>query len=174
MRNTRGNFFFTGAWCLGEKNLSAGNPELGQNSDKQDDDAHAAKPLGEAAPEKKGFWVEGKISKNRRSRCGKAGDGFKVGIKRMQAKKQVRKCTNGGHDDPGQGDDQEAIGAPEQVKISIESAIPAAEKAESQGTDRGENKSIGGEIFLFYTGKSGREENNASEGKKNYAESAGD
>ena len=94
--NTWCDFILTGAWCLGEKNLPSGDTELGQDSDKQNDYSHAAQPLSKASPEKKCLRVKGKIGKDSSSCCGKSGDRLKIGIKRMQSEKQVRKSSDCG------------------------------------------------------------------------------
>ena len=101
MGNARGNFILAGAWRLGKKDLPAGDTELRQDSDKQNDDPHAAQPLRQGPPEKKRPWIQGEIGEDRCPGGGKAGDRFKIGIDWVQAEKQVGQGADSCGNDPG-------------------------------------------------------------------------
>ena len=65
---------------LGREDFHATTHHRGDDGDGEEDDAEAADPLGEAAPEEQGMGQAFHIVDERGSRGGEAGDGLEVGI----------------------------------------------------------------------------------------------
>ena len=93
--------------------LAAADAQARQDRDGEHDDAHAAEPVAELAPEEHRAVEPFDVGEHRRARGGEARDRLEERVDRVrelrQAAEQVRQHAEDGHEQPDQPDHEEAL-----------------------------------------------------------------
>ena len=122
-----------GAGHLGAEHMDRPAGEVRHHRDHQNQHAHAAHPVREAAPELHGMAHGFHVGQDGRAGGRKAGDRLKEGVDIAgdAAADHKGECADGGHSDPGQGRDQKALLRVDGLILGLET--PAQEPADRQG-----------------------------------------